>query len=213
MRWLKIFIIFFVVLFSCTRIEKEYYDDGKLKSEVETKNGKKNGRSIFYYSNGRKQMECQYSNDLLDGKLTRWTYKGKVELESNYTNGLRMGETRLYTSEGILQIIQNYKNDTLDGQISEFYPNGNLKMSGNYSLGLFTGEWLYYESNGLLVGKGLFQKGNGTLQSYFYGSNKIKSITEYQNNIRNGKETIYNSDGSINLVRYFKNDLISDSLN
>lgn len=213
MRLFSGLIILLSVLTSCSHTETEYYDNGKVKSEVEMQNGKKNGSSIFYYSSGSKQMECHYKDDLLDGKLSRWTYRGKLEIESYYVSGHRNGETRLYTSEGILQIVQNYKNDTLDGPIVEYFPNGQTKMTGFYSMGLFDGVWLYYEANGLLIGKGLFENGSGNLESYFVGSSKIKSSTAYQRNLRNGKSIEFNADGMVESIRYFKDDQIVDSIN
>ena len=40
-----------------TNTQKEYFDNGKLKFQVTYKNGKKNGKEIFWYENGNKMME------------------------------------------------------------------------------------------------------------------------------------------------------------
>lgn len=207
---MKYFLFTLLVLgfVSCTKTKKEYYSDGSLKSEIEMRGGKKNGKSVYFYANGKKQMECGYQDDALNGIMTRWAFTGKIEMVSNYKNGLRDGETRLYTSEGVLEIIQHYTMDTLDGLFIEYFPNGVEKIHGQYSKGMYDGLWQYFLSNGLLVGRGEFIGGSGKLESYFYENGKIKGITEYRNNLRDGKDILYKQDGTIEFVRYFNEDRI-----
>lgn len=45
----------------------------------------------------------------------------------------------------------------------------------------------------------------------FYENGKLKSISEIENNMKNGKETLYYENGFIMAIQYFKDDMFIDS--
>ena len=68
--------------------QKEYFDNGKPKFEVTYKNGKKNGKEIFWYENGNKMMESFFVNDHEEGSLAAVVSKwAKEKLRVNYSEG------------------------------------------------------------------------------------------------------------------------------
>ena len=68
--------------------QKEYFDNGKPKFEVTYKNGKKNGKEIFWYENGNKMMESFFVNDHEEGSMAAVVSKwAKKELRVNYSGG------------------------------------------------------------------------------------------------------------------------------
>jgi antitoxin component YwqK of YwqJK toxin-antitoxin module len=61
------------VFVSCSdNIQKSYWDDGTLKSELRYKDGKLDGECVWYYSNGQKVLQAFYKDDLKEGHALRW---------------------------------------------------------------------------------------------------------------------------------------------
>ena len=67
-----------------TKTQKEYFDNGKPKFEVTYKNGKKNGKEIFWYENGNKMMESFFVNDHEEGLMAavvpKWAKEDRSQL-------------------------------------------------------------------------------------------------------------------------------------
>lgn len=63
---------------------KAWYEDGKLWSEGEYKDGKRNGPGIVYHENGNKYIESNYSNDEKTGKWRFFDSTGKLIQEVDY---------------------------------------------------------------------------------------------------------------------------------
>lgn len=108
-------------LFSCDRTElsREYYSDGRLKSEAEVKNGLKNGLMSTYFPSGAIKSKQLYKNDTLNGLGTFFNIEGKIDSTITYENGKPNGE------------------------YLKFYPNGNVAGRGNFVNGKNHG--LYYQ--------------------------------------------------------------------
>jgi antitoxin component YwqK of YwqJK toxin-antitoxin module len=80
----------------------EKFEDGKIKNVISYKDGKRNGRAIGFYKNGRIKVEAHYKNDD-PTKLTRFYFEdGGLMSEVKYE-----GKQKVY-----------YK---------EYHKNGNLK--------------------------------------------------------------------------------------
>lgn len=196
-------------LFSCSDVNKEYYPDGMVKSEVRYKGGQMDGPAIWYWENGNKQLECTYSNGQLEGKVTRWFHGGSRQREDNYLNNQRNGTSLVWDESGYQSALETYRNDTLDGAYKEWHPNGELLVEGTFSMGYWNGIWSYYDDKGILVGKGDFKKGNGKLTGYFWNG-KIKREISYQKNLKHGPEIWYNQDGVKEKEILFDNGRITD---
>ena len=67
-----------------TGISKSYYEDGKLKSEENYKDDKRNGISKSYYKNGKLEREANYKDGKLEGISKSYYKNGKLEREENY---------------------------------------------------------------------------------------------------------------------------------
>lgn len=110
-----IFSVFIILIFSgCSynkgRIEKEYYDDGKVKSETPYKDGKIDGEVREYFENGN-----------LEGVIT-------------YRNGLLHGEVKLYREDGTLRQRHFNFDNRLSDKIEFFYPTGELQQVQFYDV-------------------------------------------------------------------------------
>lgn len=57
-----------------------------------------------------------------------------------------------------------------------------------------------------------FQKAKKETVKTYFPSGKLRSITEVENGLRNGKEELYFENGNLFMVQYFKDDLPVDSV-
>ncbi len=74
-------------LLSSAEVKKEFYPDGKLKSETYYKNGKLEGIAKIYDENGQLLDEENYKNGEAEGIRRGYYENGKLKLEINYKNG------------------------------------------------------------------------------------------------------------------------------
>lgn len=58
---------------------KAFYKTGKLAYIVPFANGKRNGKQVFYYENGKIASEEEYMNNSLTGTINRYTEQGVLE--------------------------------------------------------------------------------------------------------------------------------------
>lgn len=96
-----IFIILSLKIFAQEGLVKSYYDNGKLKSEINFSNNVREGDAKFYYENGNIKEERNYNNGKVEGLVKKYSREGKLEEVFNIENGRRQGPTSLYDSAGI----------------------------------------------------------------------------------------------------------------
>ena len=133
-----------LLLYSCQHNEstqKEYYDDGILKSEVSLINGSRHGVSKYFDLNGKLET------------LERWKH-GKLD-----------GITELYFSSGKVKKEILYVGDTINNDFyREYYENGQLKVDRNLSSRITK----FYYSNGHLMEKQLRNVGDSVVDFVKY---------------------------------------------
>jgi antitoxin component YwqK of YwqJK toxin-antitoxin module len=185
-----------LLMSSCNKPDKGYWEDGTLKFVLHKKGGHYNGLSTWYYSHGVKQHECYYVNDTLQGASTRWYDNGKIHSVEFYKNNLLHGQVLGYDYDGNLISEANYSEGILDGSFKEYYPSGKPKIEGTYNKGLFNGRWMYFDPDGNLTGIGEFKDGKGR-QRAWYGNGNLKRVVPYNDNLKHGTEIWYLEDGKI----------------
>lgn len=204
------FLIIMLLICSCDRTEKTFYEDGKLKSEIEKKGKRYHGKAIWYYSNGMKQHECNYVNDTLQGLSTRWYTNGKTNSVEHFKDNRLHGEVLNFDMNGKKLVESNYFNDTLHGPYKDLYTSGQTKAEGNYYKGLYDGQWIYYDADGTIVGMGEYDKGTGK-QRAWYRNGELRRVIFYKENEKHGTETWYRPDGTIEKkLEYEHGELVND---
>ena len=93
-------------------VMKDYYSDNVLKSVINYKNGRKNGKAISYYNiEGEKiEYEGEYNNDIKNGEWKCFYENGNKEFIGNYTNGIKNGPCKEYDKGGKLLFDGEYNN-------------------------------------------------------------------------------------------------------
>ena len=87
------------VVFGQEEVEKEYWGNGQLYSEVPLKNGKRDSEWTFWDWDGQKSWEGNYKDGKRDGKWTSWYENGQKRREEYWQDGERIKVT-LWDKDG-----------------------------------------------------------------------------------------------------------------
>ncbi len=83
---------------------REYYENGKLKSEVGYKNGRFNGPTKEYYANGKLKLEGFSKDGEPEGLIKTYYESGRIETEVVYKDGEPVAGTfKEYDEKGNLK--------------------------------------------------------------------------------------------------------------
>ena len=149
----------------------KFYDlEGKITSEVNYLNNKKNGQAT-YFENGILTDEGRYENDMYVGSWKEYYKTGELYSVINYESDLKNGKAIYYFKDGSISqegtffkderegnwIIYNqnkeinselkYKNGQLDG-FAKYYSKGKKISEGEYYYGEKINTWQYYNYKG-----------------------------------------------------------------
>jgi antitoxin component YwqK of YwqJK toxin-antitoxin module len=193
-----ILILSLTLMIECNHSVKldDKYENGKLKYEIiviKDKYGKleKHGRSIWYYQNGFKKLECYYNKNIVEGKSTSWYQNGNIEGESIYSKGIKNGRSTSWYENGNKKQTFNYKNGKIDGIDSCWYSNGKLRWVVNYRNDTLSGQFnrLYENGQMEMTGNNIDTVFNGKITGWF--NNGVKMV-EFVSNMGNIDSTSLN---------------------
>jgi len=211
MNNIRLFLILFcalVLITSCTKVKREYHDNGKLKSETHYRCGKETGTTIYYHHwYPIKTMEIEMKRGKKHGKFTKRYFNNNVELIAYYKNDLLEGVETHYYKNGQRSMETHYTKGVKNGPVTTWHSNGMMKETGTFVNDLFDGDWENYDERGLLTGEGSFVKGTGKRTTYDY-MGRLESETNFVNNKKEGLETYFLPSGEIERTYLFKEDRI-----
>jgi hypothetical protein len=108
----------------------ENYPNGHTKTEINYKNGQKNGLSLTYFNHPNCfKEEVSYRNDTLDGYYIEYYPNCKIRLVIGYKGGVRDGYERSYSRSGKLIAETYYVKGKQKGKTKTF----------NYAIDTFAG--------------------------------------------------------------------------
>ena len=166
-------ILLIILFISCRQgdIRKTYYKSGKIESEFEYQNDKKNGDATFYYENGEVQSKVVYKNEQLVGQGKFYDENGDLYLEFNYdtqeakeyteggkhyevgkiTNNKKNGIWKEYLTSGDELINEfTYVDDAKTGPCKNYWSDnsGKIYKTGFFKNGLLDSVWTTYNKDG-----------------------------------------------------------------
>lgn len=124
------------------------------------------GAVIIPDEQGRK-VTYIYKQGEKNGTATAKYANDDIEIEINYLNNLKNGESIYFYPHKIPKMKETYKEGVLHGEKVVFYDNGKPKEQSFYDEGKLSGTVTSFDKNG-----------------------NVLSITNYQNNLKNGIERI-----------------------
>ena len=189
-------------------VQKSYWDDGTLKSELCYKDEKLNGECVWYTTDGHVLTRAYYQDDTLNGCYQRYYPNGTLEIEGWYKQGQRDSVYRTYSEKGKLVSEEYYVEGKLNGEARKWYDNGQVFQEGQYADGIMDGSWFIFYPSGALAGKAVYKMGTGKQICYEESGYKCLEVP-YVDNLKHGKEIYYNPDGTVTkIVEYEQGEVI-----
>ena len=141
-KWCLYAILLIAIVSACDdSVQKSYWENGKLKSELRYVDGKLNGECVWYDLNGQRQTQASYVNDTLEGQYLRWHQNGKLAEERWYKRGIQDSICRSYSELGNLASEDHFIGGKLNGESKKWYDNGQVFQEGQYVDGMMDGSW------------------------------------------------------------------------
>lgn len=124
----------------------------------EYKDGKLNGRKIWYAENGSVGVEEPYVNNRKHGtQITYHLSNAKVRSKINYVNGLLEGNIEWFDESGKLIDKKTITKGT--GTYVSYWSNGRLREKGQYKAHRRDGKWERYTETGVLEKLDIYNNG------------------------------------------------------
>jgi antitoxin component YwqK of YwqJK toxin-antitoxin module len=196
--------------------QKDYYEDGTLKSEATYKDGKIDGVGKTYHPNGQLKAEVHYKNGKRHGLRKTYFDNGAPDREENFVEGKRHGECRSWDRKtGRLFTVYPQKHGKMHGKqyvYSLHGPEGWLFIEDEWVDGKLHGKSLMYSAlDGTLVVKEANYK-DGELDGkvvYYHDMNtaapgKVRKIETYKNGLLDGAVTHYDARGKLTGIEQYK---------
>jgi antitoxin component YwqK of YwqJK toxin-antitoxin module len=109
--------------------------DSRIKTISNYINGKKNGVYLELNDRGSVELQCYYSNDVLDGKWVKYKFGSRPEKEIDYSMGKMNGFYREYHDNGKKQKEIAYKDGVQHGTFRHFNEEEKVVMEYEYKDG------------------------------------------------------------------------------
>lgn len=197
--------------------------------ELHYKNGKRNGESISFWSNGEIQQSGYYKDGCLVGKNEKWYRNGIKKSESfcdvidfekqsshcnliNYwsKDGKQLiingtGKYISYHNNDTLQVVGEYYNSLQTGKWTWYNDNGTLLYIENFSQGKKEGEYIFYYRNGQIRDRGLYSNGKqvGKWESW-YRDGKNETCEFRVDGKRDGQYKSWHPNGQLSELGNYK---------
>ncbi len=162
------------------------------------------GKSEVFDEKGKLIAEIPYSKGLLQGTSCYYFASGELMKEIPYHKNEIHGTLCLYNKEGQRLESIPYNNGELDGLSTTYWAPGKLKAEELYQNGLLT-QAQYLNKKGELVS----QIDSGVGKQALFQDDYLISLLEYQNGKIDGEVQVFNNNGCLTNLYYFKDGMKS----
>ncbi|MDI1353992.1 MAG: hypothetical protein PSX36_03690 [bacterium] len=202
-------------------LNKFYYENGKLSSEGNMKDGKPEGYWKNYYKNGKIKIEGNRKNFILDSLWKFYDEKGRITKSINYSIGKKNGSTTVYDTLGKITNSDDYVNDEKEGYSRSFYKSGQTKSIVPFKKGRQEGTMYEFSTDSVVTAITLFK--GGIMQSYekinqkdglyrkqglwkeFYDNKEVKKIQQFNDDSLDGYTKEYDRTGNLLSTKKYNN--------
>ena len=157
-----------------------YYQNGNIQEKNTYKNGEENGEGILYYENGNIKEKYFMKNDKLDGEATAYFEDGKIRNKSIFKDGVKLEEEVYKDNEIIKNTFRNSEiiQQDIYSKIKKLVLRKNLLNDGKI-------EYISYYENGVIKEKAYFINGKQEKEHFFYDEKGNLIKTEiYKNGVK-----------------------------
>lgn len=114
-------------------VQRSYWDNGKLKSELRYVDGKLDGSFKQWYDNGQVFQDGQYANGMMDGSWLIFYPNGQLAAKAQYEKGT--GKQICYNDEGCIIMEVNYVDNLKHGKEIHYALDGSILQVVEYEYG------------------------------------------------------------------------------
>lgn len=163
--------------------------------EWEFLDGRRNGKSVWWYPNGQPMREINYASGMIEGEILEWDQQGRIVTQDKFLEGRRLVErvenypSGQKESAGMLlypKLILKQADDWWECRLAQYeqsgksekhgkwtvwYENGQKKVEGTYEHDQPQGKFVWWHANG--------QK---ALEGEYAGSRKLGIWTWWHDN-------------------------------
>ena len=179
-----------------------YYQNGNIQEKNTYMNGEENGEGILYYENGNIKEKYFMKNDKLDGEATAYFEDGKIRNKSIFKDGVKLEE-------------ETYKDDEIRKNI---FKNGEIIQQDIYSKNRILKAKKFFLENGKMKIISYHKNGSKQEEAFvinelldgealaYYPSGKLREKDFFKNGKREGEAIIYYENGNVKQKSLFKNN-------
>jgi antitoxin component YwqK of YwqJK toxin-antitoxin module len=121
--------LFVLSLAACVDKRREYYENGRLKQEVQYRQGKVHGFVSQYNEEGARTYEGTYEYGKPVGQHKAYHFNGKLSDEVSFLDGQIDGERKFFDPAGKLRLRATYTAGKLNDDCVEYDTKGNPSPS------------------------------------------------------------------------------------
>ena len=146
-------------------VKKEtYHENGQMASIGNFKDGKEDGKWIYYTEIGNGRYEVIYTDGTYDVVTfinnLHQTHTGILISEDTSVDGQYLYQDQTNYDFSIYpKVFATIKDEKEDGKWTWYYENGQIEREGSYKDGEIEGRWRKYYKNGQIWGEGNFKDG------------------------------------------------------
>ena len=172
-------------------VQKDYYPNKQLKSEINYKDGQKHGLHKEFEEDGKPVKKINYKNGQKHKRYEEFN-NGIIIVSANYKDGSQDGRYEAFHENGELKLKTTYKDGKENGKYEAFHENGELKLKTRYKDGKENGKYEAFHENGKLKLTANYKDGKKDgLAEQFFTNGKIEFIENYKDGEKEGIHEIY----------------------
>ncbi|RYD70581.1 MAG: toxin-antitoxin system YwqK family antitoxin, partial [Sphingobacteriales bacterium] len=175
-----------------------FNDEGRITLRGEfSKQSKKTGEWVSFYSNGKVKEKINYKEDMYEGPAFGWFDNGNKWYDETYKSGQLHGVQTIRYLNGNRKSIIDFENGKETGEVKYFNISDQLTHTYTYKNGVLDGPYKTYHSNGKLNEESAFIKDveSGDYKSY-YETGEQFATGKISNGKRQGLWINYYKDGT-----------------
>lgn len=183
---------------------KNYAQNKQLILELQSKNGKANGKYTTYYPTAGKNCEGTYVDDAYNGLSECFYPDGSKKIIANYKSGQFNGVYKRFNEIGNIVVLANYTDNEIDGDFLEYYDDGTLKTESKYIKGKPVSYSTFYP-NKQIENKITYQDHKIITNEYFSLDGTLNEKETYDSKENLISVENYNETGHRYQAHFFKN--------
>lgn len=163
---------------SMTGIQKEYYENGGVRSICYYIGGLLHGPSVYFSADGNRVSQAWFYKGKKQGEARTWHSNHALGSICRWKDGLRHGKQEYYYSDGTYKTVLSYDHDKLNGEVLLYYPNGQKKRELHFEQGKRMGMEQLWNEVGMLIMEASWNMDVpvGTARSWYNNGNIAKEV-------------------------------------